>query len=283
VEKLAIFTYQQEGGNYAGRSLLRAMYQHWYIKANLYKIDAIANERGGVGVPWMAMGPDAKAEDRKTAIGWMQSLTAHERAAIVVPHGWTFKVEGVSGQVRDAKDSIHHHNMQISMAGLAMFMMLGQGGGGARALGETMADFFYLSLQSLANQVARTFNLTTIKRLVAFNFPGVRAPRLVPQQVLSFKLETIVEALSKLAASSMVQPDPDMESWLRVKLGLPEAAAPRVKPPARSAAVDIPPPQGGAENAKFGAGSGKMWLEIPMTGHTRGDRRTRGLGGGGNS
>lgn len=54
--KLALFTFGREGANFAGRSLLRPMYQHWYIKSNLYKIDAIACERNGMGVPWIQMG-----------------------------------------------------------------------------------------------------------------------------------------------------------------------------------------------------------------------------------
>ncbi|HEY3416260.1 MAG TPA: hypothetical protein VGM23_05185, partial [Armatimonadota bacterium] len=43
--KIALFTNECEGSNWAGRSVLRAAYQHWYIKSSLYKIDAITQER----------------------------------------------------------------------------------------------------------------------------------------------------------------------------------------------------------------------------------------------
>lgn len=237
VEKLVLFTHQKEGANFAGRSLLRPMYQHWYIKSNLYKIDAIACERNGMGVPWAMMGPDAKTEDRKEAISWLEKLSAHEKAAILIPPGWQWGLEGVKGTTRDPKDSIHHHNLQISMAGLAMFMNLGQTTSGSRSLGETMADFFAMSVQAAANQIARVISLTTIKRLVDFNFTGVeRYPRLVPLEILSVKFESIVAALKDLAAASVnvVQPDDELESWLRKKMGAPEKGTPRQRPVAQA-------------------------------------------------
>ncbi|KKL86126.1 hypothetical protein LCGC14_1947840, partial [marine sediment metagenome] len=191
-DKIALFTFQQEGANYAGRSVMRPMYQHWYFKSNLYKIDAIACERNGMGVPWAKMGDNAKSEDRKTAIDWLEKLSAHEKAAILIPPGWEWGLMGVTGRTRDPKDSIAHHNVAISMAGLAQFMMLGQSDSGNRALGETMSDFFHLALQATANKIARVMNQTTVRRLVDFNFAGVkRRPRLVPQQILSLSFGSV--------------------------------------------------------------------------------------------
>lgn len=232
-EKLAVFTFQQEGANYAGRSVMRPMYQHWYIKSNLYKIDAIACERNGMGVPWAKMGDNAKSEDRKTAIDWLTKLSAHEKAAILLPPGWEWGLMGVEGRLRDTKESISHHNMAISMAGLAQFMMLGQTESGNRALGQTMSDFFYLALQATANKIARVVNWSTIPRLVDFNFSGVeRYPRLVPQQILSLRFESVVGALKDLANAGVnaVQPDEDLEAWVREKMGAPKAGEPRPRP-----------------------------------------------------
>ena len=243
-EKIALFTFQQEGSNFAGRSVLRPMYQHWYIKSNLYKIDAIANERNGMGVPWARMGENSKTEDRATAIAWLEQLSAHEKAAILLPPGWEWGLKGVEGTLRDPKESIAHHNMQISMAGLAQFMMLGQSESGNRALGQTMSDFFYLSLQSTANAIARVMNWTTIPRLVDFNFAGIeRYPVLVPQQILSLRFESLVEALSKLATAGTVEADDDLEGWLREKMGAPEkgkARPQRNTPPTGPGGGEVP-------------------------------------------
>jgi hypothetical protein len=230
--KLAVFTYEQEGLNFAGRSLLRAMYQHWYIKSNLYKVDAIACERNGMGVPYAIMGPDAKAEDRKTAIAWLSALSAHEKAAILLPPEWQFGLKGVEGTVRDIQPSILHHNLQISMAGLAMFMNLGQTDKGARSLGETLADFFQMSVQATANQIGRTISLTSMKRLIDFNFEGVKNyPRLIPTEIGQVKFESVVAALKDLAGAHIIEPDDDIEAWMRKKMGAPDKGEPRKAPP----------------------------------------------------
>ncbi len=245
MERLALFTFQQEGANFAGRSVLRPMYQHWYIKSNLYKIDAIAQERNGMGVPWIRMGPDAKKEDREAGLAWLQKLSVHEKAALLLPPNWEFKLEGVTGTVRDAKESITHHNVAISMSGLAQFMMLGQSESGNRALGQTMGDFFDQSLEATAKKIARVMTLTTIKRLVDFNFTGVEQyPRLVPQQMLPIKFDAIVTALKELASAGVnaIQPDEDLEDWLRNKMGAPKAGQPRVRqqPVVQTSAISDP-------------------------------------------
>jgi phage gp29-like protein len=261
MSKLSVFTFEQEGSNFTGRSLLRSMYQHWYIKSGLYKVDSIACERNGMGVPVVTMGKDAKVEDRKAALDWVQKLVAHERTGLVLPPEWLFKLEGVTGTLRDPKESIAHHNMLISMAGLAMFMMLGQSHGGNRALGDTMADFFYLGLDATSDQVARVMNQTTVKRLVDFNFAGVvNYPRLVCQQILTVKFEGIVDALQKLATAGVVEPDANLESWMREKMGAPEVDKATVRAvPAKTGFPGAPTPEGasGAVNAKSGAGSGE--------------------------
>jgi hypothetical protein len=255
VTKLGLFTYRQEGANFAGRSALREMYQPWYIKSNLYKIDAISCERNGMGVPTIIMGENAKKEDRDTAITWLEQLSVHQKAGLLLPFGWLFKLEGVTGVTRDAKDSIAHHNLMISMAGLAQFMMLGQASaGGSRALGKTMSDFFYMGLQATADYVGSTMSLSTVKRLVDFNFAGVvNYPKLIPQQILSVSFEGLVEALRYLAMDrvDVLRPDDDTEAWMRQQMGAPKMGVPRLPRPTAVTETVTGPSSGddGEENA----------------------------------
>ena len=158
-----------------------------------------------------------------------------------------FALEGVTGRLRDPKDSIAHHNLMISMAGLAMFMVLGHGGSsGNRALGDTMADFFYLGLDATADQVAQTLNNTTVRRLVDFNFEGVKKyPRLVCQQILTLKFESIIAALKDLTTAGVVTPDDGLEAWMREKVGAPK----KKQETARPIPPMIPGVAGGAAGA----------------------------------
>jgi phage gp29-like protein len=242
VDKMALFTFNQEGDNFTGMSLLRPMYQHWYIKSNLYKIEAISAERNGMGVPIVTMGAAAKQEDRTAATDWVTGVATNQSTGLVLPPEWTFEIKGVQGMIHDAQKAIAHHNDQISMCGLAQFMNLGQGEkGGSRALGTTMSDFFYLGLQAAANHIGRVTSLQTIKPLVDLNFPGVvNYPKLKPQQILSIKLESVVDALSKLGSPGvdMVRDDDELEAYLRDRMGLPVAGKPRAPIPA-------PPSSGG--------------------------------------
>ena len=195
------------------------MYQHWFIKSGLYKVDAIACERNGMGVPTITMGGNKiTQQDRDAATGWVTRLTTHQSTGIVfTTPGWTVIRPGRSKRhhSHDPKDSIVHHNMAIAMAGLAQFMVMGQShsSGGNRALGQTMSDFFYLSLQGTANHIARIITQTTIKRLVDYNFAGVKNyPKLIPQQILSVNFQDVVEALKELASSTVdaVRPDDEL-------------------------------------------------------------------------
>jgi hypothetical protein len=216
--KLALFTFQREGANFAGRSVLRPMYQSWYIKANLYKIDAIAQERNGMGIPVLKMAPGATVEDIRKGREWVERLTTHEKAGMVLPPEWGFSIEGMQGATRSPAESIRHHNMQISMAGLAQFMLIGS----VAELERTMQDFFYTGLQATARHIARVLTLTTMKRLVDFNFSGVmRYPQLVPSRIDAFSIEQLMSALKELAAVQVIQPDYELEAFLRQRLGLP--------------------------------------------------------------
>ncbi|MCX7015286.1 MAG: DUF935 family protein [Candidatus Sumerlaeota bacterium] len=241
-EKLALFTHEQEGSNFAGRSMLRCAYQHWYIKSNLYKIDAISIERNGMGIPYAIMAENAKKEDREIALGYVASLSTHEKAGIVLPNGWVFGLKGVEGTLRDPQESIAHHSMMIAMSALAQFMMLGQTTGGNRALGESLGDFFYMGLQATAKAISEELSRTTIRRLCDYNFAGMtRYPKITAQKIQGIEFGTLYAALKEFAGAGLVQGDDELETYLRKTMGLPRAGkAPRPAPAA--VAVGSPAP-----------------------------------------
>ena len=164
-EKIAYFVNDMEGAYFYGRSVLRAAYQHWYIKSQIYRIDAISIERNGLGVPTIKQGPNVSAEDRKSAENWVKQLAAHENTGLSLPNGWEFLLTGISGRVRDPQASIQHHSEMIMRSVLANFLTLGTTQSGSRALGGSMRDFFYLSLEALSRKIDETISNTSIRRL----------------------------------------------------------------------------------------------------------------------
>ena len=223
-DKIALYSFRQEGANFAGRPILREMYQHWYTLNALYKIDSIACERNGMGVPVGTLAKDAKKEDRALLETFLSRVAAHQSAYVMLPHEYVFKLQGVEGQVRDCKESIQHHLQMISTSAMCAFLLMGQSsrGSGNRSLGETMSDFFFLSLQSLANQIGDAYSDSSIARLVFHNYgAAVRPPRLVPQRIIAMKFESITDAMNKLGLAGLLTPDPDMELWVRQQMGAP--------------------------------------------------------------
>lgn len=238
VDKLSLFVVNREGANFFGRSILRPAYQHWYMKSQLYRIDAIGIERNALGVPWIEQGANATPADIKTANTWVTKMTTHENLGISLPPGWRLHLQGIEGRLREPIESMKHHSEMIVRSVLAMFMGLGTSQTGSRALGSVMTDFFYLSLESIARLIADTLTHTTIRRLVSYNYSPDGAesaaplpyPRLVISNIAALNpLETI--GVIKDAATAnvdLIQPDNDTENYFRKKLGLPlKAKSPR--------------------------------------------------------
>ncbi len=224
-ERLAVFTFNQEGANFFGRSMLRPAYMHWYIKHQLYRIDAIAGERNGLGVPTIAQGPNPSKEDREAAEKWVTQLAAHEKTGISLPNGWTFALKGVEGSVRDLYNSIQHHNIEISRSALAFFMNLGLGArsGGNRSLGDSQTDFFFLAVQATADHIARTLTTTAVKRLVDYNWTGVRRyPRVAVSNLRARSFDQVLDTLAHLAQTGVVAPFPELAQYICHELGLPQ-------------------------------------------------------------
>ncbi len=224
-DRLAVFTFNKEGANFFGRSMLRPAYMHWYIKHSLYRIDAIAGERNGLGIPTIEQAPNASREDRLAAQSWVTQLAAHEKTGIALPAGWKLTLQGVQGQVRDLFNSIEHHNIEISRTALAFFMNLGQSStsSGNRSLGQEMTDFFFLAVQATADQIARTITATAIQRLVDYNWDGVKQyPTLVVSSLRARSFEQTLAALSQLATAKVMAPYPELAQHIARELGLPQ-------------------------------------------------------------
>jgi len=221
-DKLTVFSFRREGANFWGRSVLRPAYPHWYVKNQLYRIDAIASERNSLGVPVIILPPGFSKEDHDAAVNFVTQLAAHERTGVVLPNGTTFEILGIKGTLKDLHPSIQHHNEQISMQALAMFMNLGRSESGSRALGREHTKFFMLSLQNVANKIAEQITNTTVRRLTYFNYGAdAPCPKLVAANVQARALEDIVDALTRFAQVGLVVSDRPLRERIREDLALP--------------------------------------------------------------
>ncbi len=262
-DKLTIFSFQKEGAYFAGRPILRSMYKPWFFKNGLEQIDAVRAERNGLGIPVITHAPNAAKEDRDLANQWVTQIAAHQAIGLGVPNGADFKLVGVQGAVYDLNKSIQRYAMDISRVGLASFINLGSTATGSKAVGGTLSDFFLLSEQALADQIAWALNVHAIRRLVDFNFPGkfgrgkLRYPQLSAANVRARLLKEVIAVLDKLALAGYVRPDVPLESWMRQEMGFPAAdpATARLQQQTKVTITDktssnpTPAPGGSTENA----------------------------------
>jgi len=219
-DKACIFTHDQEGANFWGIPLTRAMYPHWFVKKHLERIDAIACERNSLGVPMIMLPPNPSKQDVQTAQNWVTQLAAHEKTGLSLPNGAEFKLVGIEGRIREILPSLQYHKQQIATSCLAMFMELGQTQSGSRALGDSQTDFFLLATQNTADYIAHQIRNSTIRRLVLWNFgPDAPVPYLVPANVQARSIDSMAAIISQLAQAGAWISDRSSVNQARHELG----------------------------------------------------------------
>lgn len=223
--KLLKFINEREGDNLWGTSMLRAAYKHWYYKNNFYKIDGMAFERQGMGVPMIKMPQNYTAADEQKAIKAMRNIRANEDAYLVIPSDYEASfMEMKAGGTRDPQNSINHHNKEILQSVLAQFLELGQtsSGGGSRALSEDHSDLFLKAIESIANAFVSEINNNLIPELVDMNFNDVKVyPKLDFSGITRVDVSAIGTAYGALVTAGAIKPTEADQQYLRALLGLP--------------------------------------------------------------
>jgi hypothetical protein len=246
VNRLVAYVYEREGGNWIGTSLLRSAYKNWLIKDRLLRVQAQTIERNGMGVPLYKAQEGASEGDLQKGLAIAQAWRSGEAAGSAVPHGADMLLRGVEGDLPDAMPPIRYHDEQIARAVLAHFLNLGTQSG-SWALGTTFADFFTLSLQTLAQQVANVATQHIVEDLVDLNWGSEEpAPRVVFDEIGSRQAAT-AQAIKALIDAGVIFPDEVLEETVRQQYGLPPKSdtpnlpPPGSEPPADTAPTDGPP------------------------------------------
>lgn len=223
IEKLAIFTHEKEGDNWRGTSILRAAYKPWYFKENFEKISAIGYERNAVGVPVFTMPASPKAEDVTKAKKIAANLRTNEKAYVMLPNGWEFKIEKGETDTADGDLIVKRLNREILSNVLAQFLDLGSGSTGSRALSSDHSDSFYQALQSVADSIADVFNDHIIPQLIDLNFNNVtKYPTIRATGIRKIDLTAIFNAIGQATSAKMLHGSVDLENHVRKMLSLPE-------------------------------------------------------------
>ena len=226
VAKLLVYVLNREGSNYQGISLLRPAYKHWWYKDKLYRIDAIAAERHGAGVPIAEVkSDDVSGEDLRAAEAALMALHTHQKGYLVEPSQKIgFRIADMkAGGIKNVIASAEHHDIQITRSVLAEFLNLGDTKAGSWALARDKSSFFIMSLRAVAKLVAETTDRYLIKQLVDYNFSGVEDyPTMAYSNLETRLVKDIAAAVSDLMKVGALSPNRETEDSLRADLDLPE-------------------------------------------------------------
>ena len=226
--KLVVFTNDKEGINYEGISLLRTAYKHWYLKDMLYSLDGIKQERGA-GVLLIELPNGFSDKDKKRAEELGRNFKISESSYIIKPNkdwGISMLTQGISDQSSSLMTSVEHHDLMIAKSILAGFLNLGSGkSGGSYALGETLQEFFTMSLNASAKYICGTMNQQMVKQLVDFNYDNVKSyPTVEVTPIGNTDTASLSKVLETLIKIGVVKPTTSIRQWAYDMFNLPVAA-----------------------------------------------------------
>jgi hypothetical protein len=241
VDHLVAYIHEREGGNWLGTSILRAAYKNWLLKDRLLRVQAQTIERNGMGIPLYKAQDGASETDMTAGKNMATAWRAGEAAGSAVPFGADLVLRGVDGTLPDAEPAVRYHDEAIARAVLAHFLNLGTQTG-SWALGTTFADFFTMSLQTLAEQIRDIATQHIVEDLVDINFgEDEPAPRLVFDEIGSRQAAT-AEALKTLVDAGVIRPDDVLEESARQQYGLPCADTATTRTPPKPSSSSTPDP-----------------------------------------
>lgn len=238
-DRLAVFVYRMEGGDWEGQAILRPAHKPWVMKEMIEKVSCVAVERHGSGV-WIVYLPAGHENDAALAATFediVSSLNAGEENYVVSPYpkaktsssgaiadeGITFELISPGGTIPDFGGLLAYHRGEIKAAVLARFSELGHGGTGARATGDTQSKVWRDALHATSKLIEDTLN-PKIAQLVAKNFQVARPPMLRCGELDARSLAEFAVAVSQVVSSGAVEADQPFREWVRTELGAPDEA-----------------------------------------------------------
>jgi hypothetical protein len=218
INRLVVYCNEREGAAWYGNSLLRPAYKHWIIKDRLLRVQAQAIERNGMGVP-VYEGAEGEL-DLTNGMKMATALRAGDTAGAATPNGARLKLMGVEGQTVNADPAIRYHDEQIARAVLAHFLNLGTQTG-SWALGTTFADFFTLSLQTVAQNIADVATAHVVEDLVDVNWGEDEPAPMIGFEEIGARQAATAQAIKLLTDAGILLPDRSLEEAVREQHNLP--------------------------------------------------------------
>lgn len=229
IRRLVVYSRERKGDQWHGESLLRPAYSPWMLSSRGQRIELILAERIGSPIPIYEAAPNEV--DLENGRRLAQQVRAGTAAGGATPNGASLRMKGIEGSLPDLDKTIRRHEERIAGSMMANFINLGASSGtGSYALGSVFFNAFLMALQKTAKDIARTASRHVIGDIVAWNWPGERAPRLEFDEI-GARRDALVQALATLVGAGVLTADQDLEEFVRSAIGIPALKSPRPASP----------------------------------------------------
>lgn len=221
IERCLLFRPTAYRNNPEGRSIYTNAWQSWFYMERMMQAEAIGNERDLAGYPHMQvpmriMLQDADPAEQQLFLdlkALMQGIYRNENEGLISPQMYDakgnplFKFELIrSGGARqsDVRRIITDYKLDIALAALADFLLVGHTDTGAFNLADAKDLTFTLALKTYMEAILDVLNQFAIPRLLRMNG---RRPKVMPQlaigKVRPFDLNELGTFIQRLAAAGM--------------------------------------------------------------------------------
>lgn len=230
IGRLFVMSLDREGANFRGESILRSAYKHWFYKDALLRIQAVAAERHGVGVPYAILRENIRIEERNAVAAALRSLHSHEKGYFLASEAHLSKEPNSFGildmkatGLRSLDTAILYHDRQMALSILADFLSLGSGqGGNANVMHRDKSSLFFNSLKGIVRQFEQTLNAMVIHQIVDLNWPSVAAyPEAEMGSLETKDFERLGRSLALMTGAGLLTPGAELEQQLREMAELP--------------------------------------------------------------
>ena len=213
--KVNIFIVNPNFGSPWGESILKPVYNNWYVKDWMVKFHASYMENLG--------SPILIGKTNRDTVTMNNALQeARNSSVITLSENEDVDLLNAGGSGGDFEDAIRYHDAQIMRGMLVPSLLVGQDEAmGSRALSEVHFEMFKLSRIGALQQQLRTWINNDIREMVRLNFGEFDFyPELTFKSWSRSDQQRLSSMIVDLVNAQVVTPN---EAWIREFLELPDA------------------------------------------------------------
>jgi SPP1 gp7 family putative phage head morphogenesis protein len=223
--KFVLYSYRKRYEDLFGTSVLRSLYDLWWIKHVLKRAMGVHFERAGVPVAVGKYPSGMKTVDQDKLFQLVKSIR-FESAAVIPKEVELMFSEARSKSGEHFIGAIKHIDEQISKTILGQTLTQSQGDRGSQALGNVHKDILVLYVEELGRDIAtKAIQAQIIKDLIDFNFPQPLYPTFVFKPIAPEDEKPRVDAFLAAADKGAVMITEKDEAEIRRILGFEEREA----------------------------------------------------------